>query len=376
MKKYISCVVLVLLCLICAMVFYANASDLWAPSDQIPEEEGTDTLAGSFSENILSPDQTLSATIDVSGTILSEYLSETNLRLEWVAFKSSSEKDAYLSCELYLDTPDTITRVSGGYILIDGEKFELDATTAVGTSTLVNTVTKTYKDTEAIEAKIEAQLTLTDESTVLLCGTVRAEEKHTDMNTGHKIDFENISMYPALPSGDEVVCLAMSLSHLGYQVDPVELAELYLDKGPVGYTDPSVANVGNPQNVYNSYGCLPPVIVNAGEKFISASGGKNKIYDMSGVSINELYYQVSQGNPVIVWACESFDITPSISRIWVIDGKTVYVKSNMMAMVLVGYDYENGTVTLSSPNGTEFEIDMELFEMRFNQMGSYAVLIN
>ncbi|MBQ7907694.1 MAG: C39 family peptidase [Clostridia bacterium] len=376
MKKYISCIVLVLLCLICAMVFYANASDLWAPRDEIPEQSESQTMAGTFNDNTLSPDESLSATIDASGTFLSEYLSETNLRLEWVAYKSAQDSSAYLSCELYLDTPDTITKTAGGYILIDGEKFEFPAVTAVSTSTLLKNATKIYTDTDALEAKIDAFVTISEENTISVSGIVCAEEKHTSMDTKHKIEMENISMYPDLPSGDEIVSLAMVLRYLDYELDPLELCQLYLDKGPVGYTDPSVANVGNPQNVYNSYGCLPPVIVNAGEKFISASGGKSKIYDMSGVSINELYYQISQNKPVIVWACESFDITPSISRIWVIDGKTVHVKSNMMAMVLIGYDMENGTVTLSSPNGTEFEIEMELFEMRFSQMGSYAVLVD
>ena len=44
-------------------------------------------------------------------------------------------------------------------------------------------------------------------------------------------------------------------------------------------------------------------------------------------------------------------------------------------MVLTGYDLAKNTVTLSNPAGTTFIIDKDLFEMRFAQMGSYAVII-
>ena len=44
-------------------------------------------------------------------------------------------------------------------------------------------------------------------------------------------------------------------------------------------------------------------------------------------------------------------------------------------MVLCGYDFENNTVTLSSPAGGEFQIAMDLFEHRYLEMGAYSVVI-
>ena len=38
-------------------------------------------------------------------------------------------------------------------------------------------------------------------------------------------------------------------------------------------------------------------------------------------------------------------------------------------------DFESKTVTLANPSGTVFDLDMELFEERYAQVGSYAVLI-
>ena len=151
--------------------------------------------------------------------------------------------------------------------------------------------------------------------------------------------------------------------------------DLYLDKGPAYYTDVFEANAGNPKDTYNSYGCMPPVIVNAANKFISVNGGKYYARDISGVSAGELYYEVAQGNPVIVWVCEDFELTPSIFRTLIIDGKTVYLKSNVNTAVLIGYDYTAKTVTLADPSGVIYSVDMALFEARFSQVGSFAAII-
>ena len=167
----------------------------------------------------------------------------------------------------------------------------------------------------------------------------------------------------------------MVLNHLGYNVDKCELCDLYLDKGPVGFTDFSIANVGNPRDVHNSYGCMPSVIVKACNRYIKVNGGSYSAYNASGYNIDALLYEVSLGNPVIVWTCDDFDITPSISRIWVVDGKNVYLKSNMATMVLVGYNLKDNTVTLSNPAGNQFTVDLDLFELRYSQLGAGAVIV-
>ena len=167
----------------------------------------------------------------------------------------------------------------------------------------------------------------------------------------------------------------MVLKYLKYNVNESELCDLYLDKGPVGYTDFYKANVGNPRDTYNSYGCLAPVIVNSATKFIDANGGSHKAYDYTGYNASELYRQVSLGNPVIVWLCDDFGNTPTISRIWVVDGKTLYLKSNMACMVLVGYDNTGNTVTLSNPAGNTFTLDKSAFEKSYADMGSGAVVV-
>ncbi|MBQ8840624.1 MAG: C39 family peptidase [Clostridia bacterium] len=379
MKKYVSCAVLILLCLICAMVFYVNASDLWqgAPNEEVSTDTSTQTGGDSSLEN----DPELENELELSGTIYSEYLSSYALRIEWFTIKPKNDSSTYLSVELYLDSPDTITKTGNGYLVINDVKKEFSSVTAIGTSTLVTTHTQRIDEAYGNELNIEAFLALDlgEENLLNLTGItangkVLLEEQVS--KDSHLIELEHISQFPSLPSGDEITSLAMVLKYLKYDISVVELCDLYLEKGPVGYTSPFVANVGNPTSTYNSFGCMPPVLVKTTEKFVSANGGSFVAKDLTGVNAEALYSFVSQDKPVIVWACEDFDINPQISRVWVIDGETVYVKSNISTMVLIGYDYEKGTVTLADPAGTIFDIDMDLFEMRFSQMGAYAVLID
>lgn len=384
MKKYLSCVILIVLCIACAMIFYVNANDIFGGNATGGDSDSSisNDIGDTTVDTEVGTDSIQIATIENEGTILGEYYTNTNLRIEYAIYKIENEKNLYLSCEMYLDSKSPITSESKGYLSINGVKKEFTLTKMVGESAFLTSVTSSIEFTEGKAIKIEGFLdvNINDNSGVSLSnlkasGTIVASEEYLKMPSSYLINMKHISQYPDLPSGDEVTSLAMVLSYLGYDVDKNELCDLYLDKGPVGYTSFYEANVGNPRNAYNSYGCLAPVIVKAGNRFTTVNGGAHKAYDMTSYNLEALLYEVASGNPVIVWACDDFDITPSISRIWVVDGQNLYLKSNMATMVLVGYDLINNTVTLSDPAGSIFEIDMSLFETRFSEMGSYAVVV-
>ena len=371
--KYLSCILVIVLAIASVTIFYVKASGILSNDKPTEETQKNEPTKAPTESNI---------TISDSGTIISEYLTDSSLRLEWAALKNEGEDVLYFAAELYLDTPEQITVSSGGYLMVNDEKKEFEKFTKVGTSNLICSFSQAYEGNTKWELNIEAKMytDINDEngikaSELLLKGTILASEDYTKIPSKHINNLEHVSQFPDLPSGDEVTSLAMVLSGLGYKVDKCDLCDLYLEKGPVGYTDFNVANIGNPRDAYNSYGCMPPVIINAANKFISANGGSFKAYNLSKKSISELYYEVSQGNNIIVWVCEDFDITPSISRIWIVDGKEIRLKSNMACMVLIGYDFEKGTVMLSDPASGIFEISMELFEYRYFEMGAYSVLI-
>ena len=381
MRKYLSCVILILLCLVCAMVFYANASALRPPIDD------TATTTTKREEITTTEDEapiypTRIPVIEKNGTILSEYFCSTNLRVEWSVYKYLNEDVLYLSVEVYLDSPKGMNVTNPGYLEINGEKTEFKTQLFNDEATLVTSCTKTIKSKSAMTITINAHLdvNIIEDSGITITsldakGIINATEEYKNMNNSYLLNVTHVSQYPSLPSGDEVTALGTVLKHLGYDVEITELCDLYLNKGPVGFTSFYEANVGNPRSQYNSYGCYAPVIIDAGRKYIKANGGTSQVIDMSGYNVDELYRQVSLGNPIIVWVCEDFETTPSISRIWVVDGKSLYLKSNMACMVLIGYDYTRNTVTLSDPAGGVFSVSMDLFELRFSQMGSQAIVI-
>ena len=380
MKKYLSCVILILLCLVCAMVFYANASNLRPPLDDSTTTTEREEVTTTEDDTPIYP--TRIPVIEKNGTILSEYFCSTNLRIEWSLYKYLGEDVMYLSTEVYLDSPKGMKVTNLGYLEINGEKTEFKTQLFNDETTLVTSCTKTIKSKKDTVITINAHLdvNIAEDNGITITelnanGIINATEEYKAMNNSYLLNVTHVSQYPALPSGDEVTALGTVLKHLGYDVEITELCDLYLNKGPVGFTSFYEANVGNPRSQYNSYGCYAPVIIDAGKKYIKANGGTSQVTDMSGYNTDELYRQVSLGNPIIVWVCEDFETTPSISRIWVIDGKPLYLKSNMACMVLIGYDYTRNTVTLSDPAGGIFSVDMDLFSLRYAQMGSQAIMI-
>ena len=379
MKKYVSCIVLVVLCLVCGMVFYANANELFAPDAPQSDagvEESTQVMGGG---NGLVDDEIIPPLVQMEGTILSEYLTYVNLRVEWAVLQPADSDSIYLSCELYADTDNSIVTIDGGSLTINEETKYFEKTVTGQQSTLLLSVSKELT-AQSVSIIASANISIADKNGVALDkieakGNLVIDEKLNKIKSSHLIELEHISQYPSLPSGDEITCLAMVLGYLKYDVDKNDLCDLYLAKGPVGYTKPTEANVGNPESNFNSYGCLPPVIVNASNKFVMVNNGSHTALDVSNINTDVLYDYVSKNIPVIVWVCEDFDITPQISRIWIIDGEAYYAKSNSCTMVLIGYDFEKNTVTLANPKGNVFEVDMNLFEARYSQMGSYGVVI-
>ena len=360
------------------MLFYVNAQ---APDDGDGTQSENQSQTSSESEQESSEIERV-VSLNENGTIMSEYFCDARLRIEWSTLKYADEDKLYINAELYLDSPNGIERECSGGFTVNGQRTDFSVKPSKEVNSLLCATSLEiydFKGEITIPMSGSINLEFVGESGVSLNGlNVEGKVYQGESSNGpkaHLITLEHISQYPSLPSGDEITSLAMVLRYLKYNVNECDLCDLYLDKGPVGFTDFYKANAGNPRDTYNSYGCLAPVIVNSATKFISANGGSHTAYDYTGYNVSELYRQVSLGNPIIVWLCDDFGNTPSISRIWVVDGKTLYLKSNMACMVLVGYDYTKGTVTLSNPAGNTFTLDMSTFERSFADMGSYAVAV-
>lgn len=360
------------------MIFYVNAK---TASEEVPPAT---TSAPTVESNtpVSTPEAERVISFNENGTIISEYFCASRLRIEWNSVKYENDSSLYINAELYLDSPRGIARECTGSLTIGSSRTDFTLKPSNDTTTLVcasSVQIQDFIDGSVIDMAGAVNLEFVGEGGVSLSslnvnGKVY-QSSSASISDNILLPLEHISQYPSLPSGDEITSLAMVLNYLKYNVDACNLCDLYLDKGPVGFTDFYKANAGNPRDTYNSYGCLAPVIVNSATKFINANGGNHTAYDYTGYNVEELYRQVSLGSPVIVWLCDDFDSTPSISRIWVVDGKTLYLKSNMACMVLIGYNKSEGTVTLANPAGNTFTLEMTSFERSFADMGSYAVIV-
>lgn len=122
-----------------------------------------------------------------------------------------------------------------------------------------------------------------------------------ERNFTKRVEF--IDQREVLPSGCEIVALAIALRSMGHDVSPQELADNYVDMSgafPAGYSGSPYTN-----------GCgLPPCIVSAGESWLGKHAKGYHAHDLTGSDFDALIALVEQGYPVLMWATEGM-IDPS-----------------------------------------------------------------
>lgn len=205
----------------------------------------------------------------------------------------------------------------------------------------------------------------------------------TSSSTSSKIiPVQCILQKPELPTGCESTSLTMVLNFLGYNVSKTEIAETYLPKSQDFYTyngelhgpDFRYTFPGNPFT-QNGYGCLAPAIVTTANNYLRMNDSKGKIIvkNISGSSPSQLYKYIDEGTPVIVWATISMQ-KPEEGDSWITPkGELLTFPSHEHCLVLVGYDESN--VTLCDPLEGTVQYPRNLFETRYSQLNSQAVIL-
>lgn len=165
----------------------------------------------------------------------------------------------------------------------------------------------------------------------------------------------------------------MVLNHLGVNADKLDIADNYIDKGPVGSTDFNKKFVGDPRDS-SSYGCYAPVIVKAANKYLTAKGSSLKASDVTGKNLEELFTSYIDKNiPVIVWGTVD-NREGQYTTTWKVDGKELKWYSPEHCMVLVGYD--NDKVWVADPmHGDVRSYKKSTFKDRYNSLKKQAVVI-
>ena len=198
------------------------------------------------------------------------------------------------------------------------------------------------------------------------------------------IAVQPLQQLPELPTGCEVVSLTAVLHHLGYDIDKLTLARDYLPKlpfhrsgGKLYGADFTTTFAGDPESDHG-YGCYAPCITQTANSYLAHIGSADMAVDITGAALEELLrYYICRDIPVIVWITSDGLHEPKLTDSWLTpDGEEVQWLAYEHCVVLIGFDREHGLIFVADPQRYITAYDIELFELRYNDMGGQAVYID
>lgn len=247
------------------------------------------------------------------------------------------------------------------------KKAELQPSATVPTTT--TELTTTEKITEETTTSIEETTTATTmEETV--------EPKKV------VLDVTNISLYPELPMGSAIVSAAIGLNYYGFNCNKSSLMKyitfMNSDDEYGLWGNPNELFIGSPED--NNFGyCSSTVIKNAITSFLNDNGGSAyQVVDITGTSFTDLYAEIDNNNPVIIWASNGMMDMIHPFPISLQNGETFEYPSNYECICLVGYDTEMNTIYVCDPayNDNIVEFKKSSAELVYNQLGKQALVIH
>lgn len=191
---------------------------------------------------------------------------------------------------------------------------------------------------------------------------------------GAWVDVPCYSQYPELPTGCESVALTNLLNYYGFGLGKTIIADYYLPKGSNGNF--VTAFDGNPRRSSGGLmGCVAPAITIAGNNFLRAAGSGKQAKDVSFSSISSIKNRLTCGQPVEMWNTEwgSWPGGRYAAR-WY-NGHSYGLWGGNHAVVLKGYDDEQGIVYLSDSINGNVTRNAQIFFGTWQQMDSQAVVI-
>ena len=191
---------------------------------------------------------------------------------------------------------------------------------------------------------------------------------------GAWVDVPCYSQYPELPTGCESVALTNLLNYYGFGLGKTIIADYYLPKGSNGNF--VTAFDGNSRRSSGGLmGCVAPAITIAGNNFLRAAGSIMQAKDVSFSSISSIKNRLTCGQPVEMWNTEwgSWPGGRYAAR-WY-NGHSYGLWGGNHAVVLKGYDDEQGIVYLSDSINGNVTRNAQVFFGTWQQMDSQAVVI-
>ena len=182
------------------------------------------------------------------------------------------------------------------------------------------------------------------------------------------------SQYPELPTGCESVALTNMLNYYGFGLGKTIIADYYLPKGSNGNF--VTAFDGNPRRSSGGLmGCVAPAITIAGNNFLRAAGSGKQAKDVSFSSISSIKNRLTCGQPVEMWNTEWGSWPGGRYAVRWYNGHSYGLWGGNHAVVLKGYDDEQGIVYLSDSINGNVTRNAQVFFGTWQQMDSQAVVI-
>ena len=191
---------------------------------------------------------------------------------------------------------------------------------------------------------------------------------------GAWVDVPCYLQYPELSTGCESVALTNLLNYYGFGLGKTIIADYYLPKGSNGNF--VTAFDGNPRRSSGGLmGCVAPAITIAGNNFLRAAGSIMQAKDVSFSLISSIKNRLTCGQPVEMWNTEwgSWPGGRYAAR-WY-NGHSYGLWGGNHAVVLKGYDDEQGIVYLSDSINGNVTRNAQVFFGTWQQMDSQAVVI-
>lgn len=211
--------------------------------------------------------------------------------------------------------------------------------------------------------------------------SVQRVEIDTSMPENHELKnrfvikgFDTVLQEPELPTGCEITALTQTLNFYGFDADKVELCDVFMPIDHEGYYTMNDAYLGDP-HATNGFGCNAPVIVQTADDWFEYIGSDWYAIDLSGDSLEEVFYQVEQGRPVILWTTINQIESHSEFQFRLGCGEDFYFNPFQHCVTIYGYDYDKSTVHIADPLVGNIEYDMERFERIYDVMEKQAVIL-
>ncbi|MBQ6181999.1 MAG: C39 family peptidase [Ruminococcus sp.] len=195
-----------------------------------------------------------------------------------------------------------------------------------------------------------------------------------DIPQSYVIDgFQTVMQEPELPTGCEVTSLTQTLNYLGFDVDKITLADEFMPIDMQGIVIMDEAYIGDPR--LDGFGCNANIIVQTADKYFASIDSPCYGEELTGSSLREIFWQVSQGRPVITWATIDLKVT-NPELVWTAgNGKDFMFNWYQHCLTLYGYDLDKGVVYAADPLKGNVTYPIDQFETVYGLMGNQCVVI-